>query len=548
MGSYIIKEGDTLANIAAEFGTTVEDIAAANNIQNVNLIYAGDELNINVPQAAPVPQPVTTNDVVDETDLSEFTEPVVEQAAPAAEPVEPRPAETYTIKDGDTLAQIARDHGTSVEELARLNNIPDVNRIYTGDVLVIRPEVEAMEAQQAVEAQTASSTEDEVAPVPVEAIEETETPEVVTTESTDTEVEELPVEVLQEEAPTEVITTESTETVVETEPVVEAIQEEQAPPVVEEAATIQEVASVEEPVVVETPAAEPEVAQTYTVQTGDTLGAIALKNGTTVEEIARLNNIQDVNVIHTGDELVIKPGIEAMQEPSATDVSATTATITDAEPVVVEQNETPEVAPVTTSQIETGDDVQIGIDDNQNKEGARPPVTQLGTLKGVYTGEVLNKMNASDTCRRDSGVLTYNNRVYTIGSDTTGNTLSMDDYYYLVGQVAGESGLDCDDMMGVCTTILNRLELGSFGNGGIKGVLQYGYWPFGKTCDKYIVYDGNGSPVRFRTAEELGPKEYAKLQNCIRVVEDAMHGVRNLNMQTVYYFGDGQRNHFSDYV
>ena len=175
MGSYIIKEGDTLANIAAEFGTTVEDIAAANNIQNVNLIYAGDELNINVPQAAPVPQPVTTNDVVDETDLSEFTEPVVEQAAPAAEPaaqpVEPRPAETYTIKDGDTLAQIARDHGTSVEELARLNNIPDVNRIYTGDVLVIRPEVEAMEAQQAVEAQTASSTEDEVAPVPVEAIE-----------------------------------------------------------------------------------------------------------------------------------------------------------------------------------------------------------------------------------------------------------------------------------------------------------------------------------------------------------------------------------------
>ena len=95
MGSYIIKEGDTLANIAAEFGTTVEDIAAANNIQNVNLIYAGDELNINVPQAAPVPQPVTTNDVVDETDLSEFTEPVVEQAAPAVEPAVAAPVNGF---------------------------------------------------------------------------------------------------------------------------------------------------------------------------------------------------------------------------------------------------------------------------------------------------------------------------------------------------------------------------------------------------------------------------------------------------------------------
>lgn len=59
------------------------------------------------------------------------------------------------------------------------------------------------------------------------------------------------------------------------------------------------------------PAAAPKAApvapkvepKTYTVASGDTLGTIANKFDTTVAELAKLNNIQNVNVISVGQEL-----------------------------------------------------------------------------------------------------------------------------------------------------------------------------------------------------------------------------------------------------
>lgn len=42
---------------------------------------------------------------------------------------------TYTIKDGDTLSQIAKNNGTTVDELVRLNNIKNPNMIYSGETL-----------------------------------------------------------------------------------------------------------------------------------------------------------------------------------------------------------------------------------------------------------------------------------------------------------------------------------------------------------------------------------------------------------------------------
>ena len=43
----------------------------------------------------------------------------------------------YVIKKGDTLSGIAKKFNTTVKELARKNNIKDVNKIYAGDVLII---------------------------------------------------------------------------------------------------------------------------------------------------------------------------------------------------------------------------------------------------------------------------------------------------------------------------------------------------------------------------------------------------------------------------
>ena len=43
-GTYVVQPGDTMSGIAAELGTTVEDLAAANGVANPDFIYAGQTL------------------------------------------------------------------------------------------------------------------------------------------------------------------------------------------------------------------------------------------------------------------------------------------------------------------------------------------------------------------------------------------------------------------------------------------------------------------------------------------------------------------------
>jgi lipoprotein NlpD len=58
---------------------------------------------------------------------------------PGREP-EPAPAPaTYTVKRGDTLYQIALDHGLDYRELAGWNNIENVNVIHVGQLLLLGP-------------------------------------------------------------------------------------------------------------------------------------------------------------------------------------------------------------------------------------------------------------------------------------------------------------------------------------------------------------------------------------------------------------------------
>ena len=46
-------------------------------------------------------------------------------------------ATTYTVKEGDTLSEIAQRYGTTTERLAEINNISNPNLIYPGQVLKI---------------------------------------------------------------------------------------------------------------------------------------------------------------------------------------------------------------------------------------------------------------------------------------------------------------------------------------------------------------------------------------------------------------------------
>ena len=53
---YTVNRGDTLATIAARFGTTVSAMMRANGIYNANFIYSGQRLNVPGKSAPPAPQ------------------------------------------------------------------------------------------------------------------------------------------------------------------------------------------------------------------------------------------------------------------------------------------------------------------------------------------------------------------------------------------------------------------------------------------------------------------------------------------------------------
>lgn len=103
---YTVKRGDTLWNIARNYGTTVQSIAGINGISNPNLIYPGQVLKILV------------NDT-SETGVNTMGHII------------------YTVKSGDTLWNIARNYGTTVQNIAELNGIRNPNFIYIGQRLRI---------------------------------------------------------------------------------------------------------------------------------------------------------------------------------------------------------------------------------------------------------------------------------------------------------------------------------------------------------------------------------------------------------------------------
>ena len=100
--AYTVKSGDTLSEIAKEYGTTINAIASLNNISNPDLIYVGQYLLI----------PTTSN-----ANVSTST--------------------TYTVKNGDTLSGIANRFGTTYQKLAEINGISDPNKIFAGQVIKI---------------------------------------------------------------------------------------------------------------------------------------------------------------------------------------------------------------------------------------------------------------------------------------------------------------------------------------------------------------------------------------------------------------------------
>jgi len=102
-----LKYGDTLSSIALKYGTTVKELVILNNIKNPNLIFPRQELIV----------PVNGN--LENETLFDLGHTI------------------YTVQRGDTLSELAVRFNTTVSEIAKLNNIRNINLIYIGETLRI---------------------------------------------------------------------------------------------------------------------------------------------------------------------------------------------------------------------------------------------------------------------------------------------------------------------------------------------------------------------------------------------------------------------------
>ncbi|MDU6722397.1 MAG: LysM peptidoglycan-binding domain-containing protein [Streptococcus mitis] len=108
--TYTVKEGDTLSEIAETHNTTVEKLAENNHIDNIHLIYVGQELVIDGPVApATTPAPTTyaapaAQDETVSAPAAETTE-VAEEAPVASAPAAEASAPAATVSGSEAEAK-----------------------------------------------------------------------------------------------------------------------------------------------------------------------------------------------------------------------------------------------------------------------------------------------------------------------------------------------------------------------------------------------------------------------------------------------------------
>ena len=112
--TYTVKEGDTLSEIAETHNTTVEKLAENNHIDNIHLIYVGQELVIDgpvAPAATPAPAtyaaPAAQDEAVSAT-VAETTEVEEETPAESAPVAEETVASTVSGSEAEAKEWIAQ--------------------------------------------------------------------------------------------------------------------------------------------------------------------------------------------------------------------------------------------------------------------------------------------------------------------------------------------------------------------------------------------------------------------------------------------------------
>jgi len=108
---HTVRRGDTLSHIALQYRTSVSALVAANNIGRRSVIRPGQIITIPVPGGTPSRR-LQSN----------------------------QGSQLYVVRPGDTLSEIAQQHGVSLNELRRWNGLGRRSLIHPGDRIVVSEE------------------------------------------------------------------------------------------------------------------------------------------------------------------------------------------------------------------------------------------------------------------------------------------------------------------------------------------------------------------------------------------------------------------------
>jgi LysM repeat protein len=106
--THVVQAGETLFQIAQRYGVTVQDIAAANNLTNVNVLEVGQTLVIPGAGSSPAATPAAGERV-------------------------------HVVQPGENLFRIGLQYGFTVDELASYNGLANPNAIEVGQTIRIPP-------------------------------------------------------------------------------------------------------------------------------------------------------------------------------------------------------------------------------------------------------------------------------------------------------------------------------------------------------------------------------------------------------------------------
>lgn len=220
-GQHRVQPGETLSEIAKQYGVTLEQLMAVNGITDPDSVYSGQLLEI------ATPAPVTAA-------------PATATTAATAAPSPDRP-DAYTVAVGDTLSAIARRFDIDIDVLRTLNELGDGDTILVGQTLrlVAEPTTTAV-------------------------------PEPVATEATELQSD------IADTTPTDEMASASEPT-----PTLEAPVERSGNPI-------------------------GSLNRTYQIRSGDTLNLIALRTGVDAESLRRLNGFVTLNAaLNAGQQLIL---------------------------------------------------------------------------------------------------------------------------------------------------------------------------------------------------------------------------------------------------